>query len=107
MSNLQLRKQRTKPVITEERPNVLVVNRSNQNFQAQIIDTINNKVLCTVNSNKLKGTKMEQAVAVGQDIAARAKSAKIDALVFNRNGLRYMGRVKAFADAVREGGITI
>ncbi|BBB49245.1 large subunit ribosomal protein L18 [Pelolinea submarina] len=50
-------------------------------------------------------TKTEQAVAVGKNIAERAKEKKISEVVFDRGGYQYMGRVKALADAAREAGL--
>jgi large subunit ribosomal protein L18 len=55
---------------------------------------------------KLKGMKKsEQAKLIGQTLAERAKSKGISAVVFDRGGYRYIGRVKAFADGAREGGL--
>ena len=55
---------------------------------------------------KVKGLKKaEQAKLVGQTIAERAKSKGIQTVVFDRGGYRYIGRVKAFADGAREGGL--
>ena len=53
----------------------------------------------------MTGTNTEKSVAVGKKLAERAKEAGIDAAVFDRNGFRYHGRVKALADSAREGGI--
>jgi large subunit ribosomal protein L18 len=50
-------------------------------------------------------TKLEQAAWVGKQIASHAKNAGIDAVVFDRNGYLYHGRVKQLADAAREGGL--
>ena len=51
--------------------------------------------------------RMEQAGKAGEALAARAKAAGIGSAVFDRGGYRYHGRVKAFADGVREGGLTV
>ena len=50
---------------------------------------------------------MEQATKAGELLAERAKAAGIDAAVFDRGGYQYHGRVKAFAEGVREGGLTV
>jgi len=57
-------------------------------------------------SLKVKGTKTEQAEAVGASIAKLAQKAKITSIVFDRGSYRYHGRVKALASAARKGGLT-
>jgi large subunit ribosomal protein L18 len=59
----------------------------------------------TVSSQDIEGKKTEKSVEVGKRIAARAKEAGIARVVFDRAGYRYHGRVKALADAAREGGL--
>lgn len=90
---------------TAERPR-LVVYRSNTATYAQLIDDLTGKtIVATSDIKEKKGTKMEKAKNVGTDLAKKAKEAKITACVFDRNGLKYHGRVKAVAQGAREGGL--
>ena len=90
---------------TAQRPR-LVVYRSNTSTYAQLIDDENGKTLIGVSSMKeKKGTKLEKAKNVGIELAKKAKEAKITTCVFDRNGLKYHGRVKAVAEGAREGGL--
>ena len=86
----------------------LVVYRSNKEIYAQLVDDSTGKTITSASSLKVKdakGSKIEQAVAVGKTIAELAKAAGVDAVKFDRNGYLYHGRVKSFADAAREGGL--
>jgi large subunit ribosomal protein L18 len=87
----------------------LSVFRSNKEIYAQIIDDEAGKTLASVSSlnNKEagKGNKIEQAAAMGKALAEKASAAGIEQVKFDRNGYLYHGRVKAFADAAREGGL--
>jgi large subunit ribosomal protein L18 len=88
----------------------LCVYRSGRHFQAQLIDDVNHKTLASASSleKSMKGTKLsgiELAKAVGRLAAERAASVQVKAVVFDRNGFNYHGRVKAFADAARESGL--
>jgi large subunit ribosomal protein L18 len=93
---------------TAERPR-LVVFRSNRGIQAQLIDDLGAKTLASAGHTQLKktfkGTKSEQAAEVGKLLAANAKKAGIETVIFDRGGYLYHGRVKALADAAREGGL--
>jgi large subunit ribosomal protein L18 len=92
---------------TAERPR-LVVFRSNRGIEAQLIDDIAGKTLAASSSlglKSFKGNKVDQAAEVGKSLAAAAKSAGIESAVFDRGGYLYHGRVKALADAAREGGL--
>jgi large subunit ribosomal protein L18 len=93
---------------TAERPR-LAVFRSNKGITAQLIDDDTAKTLASASWQGLpksfKGTKTEQAAAVGKALAASAKSAGLEAVVFDRGGYLYHGRVKALADGAREGGL--
>jgi large subunit ribosomal protein L18 len=93
---------------TAERPR-LVVFRSNRGIEAQLIDDLAAKTLAAASSLHLmktfKGNKRDQAAEVGKALAAAAKSAGIETAVFDRGGYLYHGRVKALADAAREGGL--
>jgi large subunit ribosomal protein L18 len=93
---------------TAERPR-LVVFRSNRGIQAQLVDDAEAKTLGSADHTQLKktfkGSKSEQAAEVGKLLAASAKKAGIETVVFDRGGYLYHGRVKALADAAREGGL--
>ncbi|MAR21348.1 MAG: 50S ribosomal protein L18 [Flavobacteriales bacterium] len=88
----------------------LAVFRSNKQIYAQLIDDTVGKTLAAASSNdknlaKFKGTKIDQATAVGKSIAENAKSAGIETVVFDRGGFLYHGRVKALAESARESGL--
>lgn len=89
---------------TPERPR-LVIFRSDKHIYAQLVDDRAGKTIATVSSQKAEGTKTAKATEVGKQIAARAKDQGITAVVFDRAGYRYHGRVKAVADGAREGGL--
>ena len=96
---------------TTERPRLSVF-RSINEIYAQVIDDIDGNTLTSASSidtdlrTKMAGLKKsEQAKLVGQTVAERAKSKGIEAVVFDRGGFRYTGRVKALADGAREGGL--
>jgi large subunit ribosomal protein L18 len=87
----------------------LSVYKSNKEIYAQLIDDKDGKTLVAASSREkgvdAKGTKTEISAAVGKAIAAKAIAAGIEAIVFDRNGFVYHGRVKALADGAREGGL--
>jgi large subunit ribosomal protein L18 len=90
-----------------ERPR-LVVFRSNRGIEAQLVDDLEGKTLAAASWLQLKGTKgskTEQAAQVGKLLAENAKKAGVETVVFDRGGYLYHGRVKALADAAREGGL--
>mgnify|MGYP001563029731 CR=1 FL=1 len=91
---------------TSARPR-LVVSRSLLHTYAQLINDEKNLVLGATSDlkSKTKGTKLEKAKSVGQEIAKIAKEKKISSIVFDRNGYKYHGRVKAVAEGAREGGL--
>jgi large subunit ribosomal protein L18 len=94
---------------TAERPR-LVVSRSNKGIAAQLVDDMEGKTLAAASWLQLKsfkGNKTDQAGEVGKLLAQQAKEAGIEAAVFDRAGYLYHGRVKALADAAREGGLRI
>lgn len=97
---------RAKVAGTAERPR-LTVYISNTNVSAQIINDVDGKTIASATSVSLKTkqTLTETAAAVGAEIADKAKKAKIKSVVFDRNGRKYHGRVKALADAAREKGL--
>jgi len=84
----------------------LAVYRSNKFLYAQLIDDGAEKTLAASDSRKLKGDNpTERAIALGEDIAAKAKAAKIETIVFDRGGFKYQGAVAALADAARKAGL--
>jgi large subunit ribosomal protein L18 len=90
-----------------ERPR-LHVYRSNRGVSAQLVDDLEGKTLAAASWMQLrshKGTKTEQAAEVGKLLAAAAREAGIERVVFDRGGYLYHGRVKALADGAREGGL--
>jgi large subunit ribosomal protein L18 len=98
---------RSKVVGSIERPR-LVVFRSNRGIEAQLVDDVESKTLAAaswLNLKSFKGDKTAQAAEVGKLLAQKAKEAGIETVVFDRGGYLYHGRVKALADAAREGGL--
>ena len=105
-----LRKNRVRAKIsgTKKQPRLSVTISSNH-VSAQLIDDEAQKTLvaATTVGTKQKGTITEKAAFVGEDIAKKAKKVKISAVVLDRNGRQYAGRLKAFAEAVRKEGIKV
>lgn len=104
-------KQRVRKIVsgTPERPRMSVF-RSNRDIYVQLIDDTTGTTLASSSSAvseicSQKITKTEKSALVGKAIAEKAKAADITAVVFDRNGYLYHGRVKALADAAREGGL--
>ena len=90
---------------TAERPRLSVF-RSNKQIYAQVINDVNGTTLAAASSIGLEAMpKIEQAQKVGALVAEKAKAAGVTSVVFDRNGYLYHGRVKALADAAREGGL--
>ncbi|MEU1277552.1 50S ribosomal protein L18 [Streptomyces sp. NPDC005805] len=94
---------------TAERPR-LVVTRSNRNIVAQVIDDLKGHTLASASTLDAsirggEGDKSAQAKQVGALVAERAKAAGVEAVVFDRGGNRYAGRIAALADAAREAGL--
>lgn len=91
---------------TAEKPR-LAVYRSNKAIYAQLIDDVKGHTIAAVSSKEAgaSGAKVEQAKAVGKLIAEKANSNNITTVVFDRGGYLYHGRVKALAEAAREGGL--
>ena len=93
---------------TAERPR-LVVTRSNRGIVAQLVDDMERRTLASATwlqvKATFKGDKKAQAAEVGKLVAEAAKKAEIEAVVFDRGGYLYHGRVKALAEAAREGGL--
>ena len=99
---------RGKVVGTAERPR-LAVFRSNRGIFAQLVDDATGRTLAAVEldrrSRATSGDKSDQAREVGKTLAAAAKAAGIETVVFDRGGYLYHGRVKALAEGAREGGL--
>ena len=94
---------------TAEKPRLNVF-RSNKQIYAQIIDDVTGKTLCSASSLDKElalsnGSNVEAATAVGTLVAKRALALNIEAVVFDRGGYLYHGRVKALAEAARENGL--
>ena len=102
----------TRARIAQQRANRLVVCRSNCHIYAQIIAPTGDKVLASastlegeVRKDVKNGGNRSAATVVGKRIAEKAKAMGIDSVAFDRSGYKYHGRVKALADAAREGGL--
>jgi large subunit ribosomal protein L18 len=102
------RRVRSKVSGTSERPRVSVF-RSNVALYVQVVDDIMRHTLysASTSQSKVEGTKVEQALKLGEKIAKDLKKMKVEAMVFDRGGYKYHGRVKAVADGLRSGGIKI
>jgi large subunit ribosomal protein L18 len=106
------RARKTRVRIAEQRATRLTVNRSNSHIYAQIIAPTGDKVLASASTLEAEvrkdiknGGNKAAATLVGRRIAERAKALGIEAVAFDRAGFRFHGRVKALADAAREGGL--
>ena len=106
--NRSLRKGRVRAKVsgTAERPR-LSVTISNAHVSAQIIDDVKGHTLASATTvgTKATGTMTEKCAVVGTEIAKKAKKAKINAVVFDRNGRQYAGRLSGLADAARKEGL--
>jgi large subunit ribosomal protein L18 len=96
---------------TAERPR-LVVTRSSRHMVAQVVDDTRGHTLASASTMEvdlrgLDGDKTAKARRVGELLAERARAAGVEAVVFDRGGNRYHGRVAAVADGAREGGLSL
>ena len=96
---------------TAARPR-LVVTRSTRHVFVQVVDDVQGRTVASASTMEadlraLDGDKTAKAKKVGELVAARAKEAGVDAVVFDRGGNRYHGRIAAIADGAREGGLTL
>ncbi|MES2768900.1 MAG: 50S ribosomal protein L18 [Bdellovibrionota bacterium] len=101
------KKQRVRKKIfgTAERPR-LCVYKSLRYITAQIVDDDTSKTLISMSTKDLKSTNnLESAKALGKEFGKKVLDTKVKAVVFDRNGFLYHGRIKAFADAAREAGL--
>ena len=106
--HLRLRK---KVVGTAARPR-LVVTRSARHMTAQVVDDATGQTVASASTleadlRATDGDKTAKAKKVGELVAARAKAAGVEAVVFDRGGNKYHGRVAAVADGAREGGLAL
>jgi len=93
----------------------LIVHRSNINIFLQLVDDTNSKTILSISSidKELKGaidkakSKVEKSTIVGISIAEKMKKANIKKIIFDRNGYKYHGRIKAVGDAIRDAEIQI
>ena len=112
IKNRELRTKRTRSNIfgTATRPR-LSVHISNRHITAQLINDDAGQTLLYLSSvgtkvpGAVKGTMTDKAKAIGSEVAKKAKAIKIDSVVFDRGPKLYHGRLKALADAAREGGL--
>ena len=106
------RARKTRVRIAEQRATRLTVSRSNCHIYAQLIAPSGDKVLASastleadVRKDVANGGNKAAAAVIGKRIAERAKALGIESVAFDRAGFRFHGRVKALADAAREGGL--
>lgn len=107
------RARQTRIKIAQLRVNRLSVYRTNTHIYASIIDPSGGKILVSASTVEPelkkslggKGGNVAAAAAVGKRVAEKAKAAGITNVAFDRSGFKYHGRVKALADAAREGGL--
>jgi large subunit ribosomal protein L18 len=103
------RRVRAKVSGTAQRPRISVF-RSNRGISAQLVDDVAGHTLVAVSWTEAPlrdRQSMEQAAEAGKLLAERAKAAGVSSAVFDRGGYQYHGRVRAFAEGVREGGLTV
>ncbi len=91
---------------TQTRPRLSVF-RSNNFIYAQLIDDTSGTTVAAISdkTKNKKGTKVEGAITAGKALAVAAIAKGVEAVVFDRNGFKYAGRIKAFADAARDAGL--
>ena len=102
---------RKKVAGTSVRPR-LVVSRSSRHIFVQVVDDTLGKTVASASTmeadlRSLEGDKTAKARKVGELVAARAKDAGVEAVVFDRGGSKYHGRIAAIADGAREGGLSL
>lgn len=108
----QRRARKTRAKIAELKVARLLVSRTNLHIYAQIIDASGSKVLASsstldkaMRTDIKNGGNIAAAALIGKQIAEKAKAAGIETVAFDRSGFKYHGRVKALAEAAREGGL--
>jgi large subunit ribosomal protein L18 len=103
------RRVRAKVSGTATRPRISVF-RSNRGLSAQLIDDLSGRTLAAVHWYEPELSKRatgDRTTRTGELLAERAKAAGVSEVVFDRGGYRYHGHVRAFAEAIREAGITV
>lgn len=116
MNRLEGKKRREKRVRSKIRGTAqtprLSVFRSNKYIYAQIIDDVNAKTLVAIAESEIKDTKggtkdvkVSRAAKLGEQLAQKALKKKISSIIFDRGSFKYHGRVKAFAEGARKGGL--
>ncbi len=101
------KKIRAKIYGTAEKPRVSVF-KSNRELFVQVIDDENNKTILSISTKNIKGkNKVEKSKLAGEELAKKMKADKIENGVFDRGGYIYTGRVQAFAEGLRSGGLKI
>jgi large subunit ribosomal protein L18 len=103
------RRVRAKVSGTAERPRISVF-RSNRGLSAQLVDDVAGRTLAAVNwfePELSKLNKADRTKRAGELLAERTKAAGVSEAVFDRGGYRYHGHVRAFAEAIREAGVTV
>lgn len=106
----QIKKRVRSRIVRQSEHLRLSIHRTNEHVYAQVIDDYAMKTLVSVSDVKFDDKKMnrtEKAQMVGQELAKSMKAKKISQVVFDRGCYPYKGRIKALAEAVKEGGITI
>jgi large subunit ribosomal protein L18 len=89
----------------KDRPRLSVC-RSAKHITAQVIDDATGRTLVAIHSFESKGrANKDMCTSLGKELASRCKAASISSVVFDKNGYAYHGRIKAFADGAREGGL--
>lgn len=108
LHNRSLRKNRVRARVrgTETRPR-LTVFISNMHVSAQLVNDETQQTIASATTvgAKATGSMKEKAATIGTEIAKKAKKAKVSAVVFDRNGRQYAGRLQALADAARKEGL--
>ena len=109
LSHFERRRRRVRTALKSRagsRPR-LSVHRTGRHIYAQIIDDAAGKTVAAASTlgAKASGANVDAAAQVGKDIAAAAQKAGVTSVVFDRGGFLFHGRVKALADAAREGGL--
>lgn len=107
LTHFDRRRQRVRSALRKRgggRPR-LSVHRTGKHIYAQIIDDAQGRTLVAANTLGAKGADVEAAAKVGKELAAAAKKAGVTSVVFDRGGFLFHGRVKALADAARDGGL--